>query len=163
MTILCPYCASAGTNSWLRLSEYEAHKLKAHPEQIERLALLSMTTAQEQVEYIYEHHPETKQDNGLLLLRFAQGYPQLTLTEAEDLYILKAPYNSFFYFLKRANSITRLGRHLRQPKLNGETLSYSSPALKTGIKATEAVKKVLDEVPQARYNEGLLAERVSWG
>ena len=74
-------------------------------------------------------------------------------------YIIKAPYDNFFYFLKRANSITRLGRHIRQPKATGETL-ISTQSLKSPIKTKDAVKQVLEQIPQARYNEGLLAERV---
>ena len=54
----------------------------------------------------------------------------------------------------------RLGRHIRQPKATGEQLiAYSNP-LKTGIKTKDAVMQVLMEVPQARYNEGVLAEKV---
>ena len=154
MPITCPYC-----NAEIPIKDYEAHIAQAHPEQIERLALLSIETAEEQVNYIYTHHPETRQDNGLLLFHFAKGYPKLILYEEGNNYIIKAPYDTFFYFLKRANSITRLGRHIRQRKKKGEELIASNP-LKTSIKTTEAVKQVLEEVPQARYNEGVLAERV---
>ena len=154
MTILCPYC-----NTWLTFKDYDAHIAQAHPEQVERRALLSIETAEGQVEYIYEHHLETKQDNGLLLFHFAKGYPKLNLYEEGNNYIIKAPYDNFFYFLKRANSITRLGRHIRQPKNTGETLS-STMSLKSPIKTKDAVRQVLEEVPAARYNEGLLAERV---
>ena len=73
--------------------------------------------------------------------------------------VFPAPYDNFFYFLKRANSITRLGRHIRQPKATGETL-ISTQSLKSPIKTKDAVKQVLEQIPQARYNEGLLAERV---
>ena len=111
------------------------------------------------MEYIYNHHPETKQDNGLLLFYFAKGYPKLNLYEEGNNYIIKAPYDTFFYFLKRANSITRLGRHIRQPEKTGETL-ISTQSLKSPIKTKDAVKQVLEEVPATRYNEGLLAERV---
>ena len=154
MTILCPYC-----QTWLPIKDYDAHIAQAHPEHFERLALLSIKTAEKQVEYIYNHHPETKQDNGLLLFYFAKGYPKLNLFEEGNNYIIKAPYDNFFYFLKRANSITRLGRHIRQPKATGETLS-STISLKSPIKTKDAVKQVLEQIPQARYNEGLLAERV---
>ena len=154
MTILCPYC-----NTWLPFKDYDMHIAQTHPEHFERLALLSIETAQEQVEYIYNHHPETKQDNGLLLFYFAKGYPKLSLYEENGNYIIKAPYDNFFYFLKRANSITRLGRHIRQPKNTGETL-ISTQSLKSPIKTKDAVKQVLEQIPQARYNEGLLAERV---
>ena len=155
MTLLCPYC-----NAEIQIKDYDAHIAKAHPEHLERLALLSIETAEDQVKYIYNHHPETKQDNGLLLFYFAKGYPKLSLYEEGNNYIIKAPYDTFFYFLKRANSITRLGRHIRQPKKTGEELiSYSNP-LKANIKTKDAVKQVLEEVPAARYNEGLLAERV---
>ena len=111
------------------------------------------------MEYIYNHHPETKQDNGLLLFYFAKGYPKLNLYEEGNNYIIKAPYDTFFYFLKRANSITRLGRHIRQPEKTGETL-ISTQSLKSPIKTKDAVRQVLEEVPATRYNEGLLAERV---
>ena len=155
MTLLCPYC-----NAEIPIKDYEVHIAQAHPEQIERLALLSIETAEDQVNYIYTHHPETRQDNGLLLFHFAKGYPKLILYEEGNNYIIKAPYDNFFYFLKRANSITRLGRHIRQSKKTGEELiAYSNP-LKTSIKTSEAVKQVLEEVPAARYNEGVLAERV---
>ena len=154
MTILCPYCKTE-----IPSKDYDTHIAQAHPEQVERRALLSIETAQGQVEYIYEHHPETKQDNGLLLFYFAKGYPKLSLFEEGNNYIIKAPYDNFFYFLKRANSITRLGRHIRQPKATGETLS-STISLKSPIKTKDAVKQVLEQIPQARYNEGLLAERV---
>ena len=154
MTILCPYC-----NTWLTFKDYDAHIAQAHPEHFERLALLSIKTAEKQVEYIYNHHPETKQDNGLLLFYFAKGYPKLNLYEEGNNYIIKAPYDNFFYFLKHANSITRLGRHIRQPKATGETL-ISTQSLKSPIKTKDAVKQVLEQIPQARYNEGLLAERV---
>jgi hypothetical protein len=154
MPITCPYC-----DAEIPIKDYDAHIAQAHPEHFERLALLSIDTAQEQVEYIYDHHPETKQDNGLLLFYFAKGYPKLNLFEEGNNYIIKAPYDNFFYFLKRANSITRLGRHIRQPEKTGETL-ISSQGLKSSIKTKDAVKQVLDEVPAARYNEGLLAERV---
>ena len=154
MTILCPYC-----QTWLQFKDYDAHIAQAHPEHFERLSLLSIETAEKQVEYIYEHHPETKQDNGLLLFYFAKGYPKLNLYEEGNNYIIKAPYDNFFYFLKRANSITRLGRHIRQPEKTGETL-ISTQSLKSPIKTKDAVKQVLEEVPAARYNEGLLAERV---
>ena len=154
MPITCPYC-----NTWLAFKDYDAHIAQAHPEHFERLALLSIKTAEKQVEYIYNHHPETKQDNGLLLFYFAKGYPKLNLFEEGNNYIIKAPYDNFFYFLKRANSITRLGRHIRQPKATGETLS-STISLKSPIKTKDAVKQVLEQIPQARYNEGLLAERV---
>ena len=154
MTITCPYC-----NAEIQIKDHDAHIAQAHPEQVERRALLSIETAQGQVEYIYEHHPETKQDNGLLLFYFAKGYPKLSLFEEGNNYIIKAPYDNFFYFLKRANSITRLGRHIRQPKNTGETL-ISTMSLKSPIKTKDAVKQVLEEVPAARYNEGLLAERV---
>ena len=154
MTILCPYC-----NTWLPATFYDAHIAQAHPEQIERLALLSIETAEDQVNYIYTHHPETRKDNGLLLFHFAKGYPKLSLFQEDGSYIIKSKYEDFFYFLKRANSITRLGRHIRQPKKTGEELIASNP-LKTSIKTSEAVKQVLEEVPQARYNEGVLAERV---
>ena len=154
MTILCPYC-----QTWLTFKDYDAHIAQAHPEHFERLALLSIKTAEKQVEYIYNHHPETKQDNGLLLFYFAKGYPKLSLYEENGNYIIKAPYDNFFYFLKRANSITRLGRHIRQPKNTGETL-ISTQSLKSPIKTKDAVKQVLEQIPQARYNEGLLAERV---
>ena len=142
------------------IKDYEAHIAEAHPEQIERVALLSIQTAEQQVKYIYDHHPETKQDNGLLLFYFAKGYPKLSLSQENDNYIIRAKYDDFFYFLKRANSITRLGRHIRQPKKTGEELIHNSVSLKTSIKTTDAVKQVLAEVPQARYNEGLLAEKV---
>ena len=59
MTILCPYC-----NAEISIKDYDAHIAQAHPEQLERLALLSIETAEDQVEYIYTHHPETKQYNG---------------------------------------------------------------------------------------------------
>ena len=154
MTILCPYC-----QTWLPIKDYDTHIAQAHPEQVERRALLSIETAEKQVEYIYNHHPETKQDNGLLLFYFAKGYPKLNLFEENSNYIIKAPYDNFFYFLKRANSITRLGRHIRQPEKTGETL-ISTQSLKSPIKTKDAVKQVLEEVPAARYNEGLLAERV---
>ena len=154
MTILCPYC-----NTWLTFKDYDMHIAQTHPEHFERLALLSIETAQEQVEYIYNHHPETKQDNGLLLFYFAKGYPKLNLFEEGNNYIIKAPYDNFFYFLKRANSITRLGRHIRQPEKTGETL-ITTQSLKSPIKTKDAVKQVLEQIPQARYNEGLLAERV---
>ena len=155
MTILCSYC-----QTWLAIADYEAHIVAKHPERIEERALMSIETAQAQVEYIYNHHPEAKQDNGLLLFHFAKGYPKLRLSEQDQTYIIQAPYDSFFYFLKRANSITRLGRHIRQPKATGEQLiAYSNP-LKTGIKTKDAVMQVLMEVPQARYNEGVLAEKV---
>ena len=154
MTLLCSYC-----NTWLAFKDYDAHIAQAHPEHFERLALLSIETAQGQVEYIYNHHPEAKQDNGLLLFYFAKGYPKLNLFEEGNNYIIKAPYDNFFYFLKRANSITRLGRHIRQPEKTGETL-ISTQSLKSPIKTKDAVKQVLEQIPQARYNEGLLAERV---
>ena len=155
MPITCPYC-----NAEIPIKDYDAHIAQAHPEHFERLALLSIKTAEKQVEYIYTHHPETRQDNGLLLFYFAKGYPKLALFEENGNYIIKAPYDTFFYFLKRANSITRLGRHIRQPEKTGEELIPNSISLKTNIKTTEAVKQVLEEVPAARYNEGLLAERV---
>ena len=155
MTLLCPYC-----NAEIPIKDHDTHIAQAHPEQLERIALLSITTAEKQVEYIYGHHPETKQDNGLLLFYFAKGYPKLSLFEENNNYILQAPYDNFFYFLKRANSITRLGRHIRQPEKTGEELIPNSISLKTNIKTTEAVKQVLEEVPAARYNEGILAERV---
>ena len=154
MTLLCPYC-----NAEIQLKDHDAHIAKAHPEHFERMALLSIETAEKQVEYIYNHHPETKQDNGLLLFYFAKGYPKLNLYEERNNYIIKAPYDNFFYFLKRANSITRLGRHIRQPEKTGETL-ISTMSLKSPIKTKDAVKQVLEEVPATRYNEGLLAERV---
>ena len=154
MTIICPYCQTE-----MPTKDYDAHIAQAHPEHFERLALLSIKTAEKQVKYIYEHHPETKQDNGLLLFYFAKGYPKLNLYEEGNSYIIKAPYDTFFYFLKRTNSITRLGRHIRQPKATGETL-ISSQGLKSPIKTKDAVKQVLEQIPQARYNEGLLAERV---
>ena len=154
MTTLCPIC-----NTWLLAKDYDAHIAKLHPEQLEGMALLSITTAEAQVEYIYNNYPETKQDNGLLLFHFAKGYPKLALYEEGNNYILKAPYDTFFYFLKRANSITRLGRHIRQPEKTGETL-ISTISLKSPIKTKDAVKQVLEQIPQARYNEGLLAERV---
>ncbi len=154
MPITCPYC-----NAEIPIRDYDAHIAQIHPEYFERLALLSIETAQGQVEYIYTHHPEAKQDNGLLLFYFAKGYPKLNLFEEGNNYIIKAPYDNFFYFLKRANSITRLGRHIRQPKATGETL-ISTQSLKSPIKTKDAVKQVLEEVPAARYNEGLLAERV---
>ena len=155
MTLICSYC-----NAEILIKDYEAHIAQAHPEHFEHLALLSIETAEKQVEYIYNHHPETRQDNGLLLFHFAKGYPKLTLFEENGNYIFKAPYDTFFYFLKRANSITRLGRHIRQPKKTGEELIHNPISLKTSIKTTDAVKQVLAEVPQARYNEGLLAEKV---
>ena len=155
MTIICPYCQTE-----MPTKDYDAHTAHAHPEQAERRALLSIESAEKQVEYIYEHYPETKQDNGLLLLYFAKGYPKLKLYEEGNDYVIKALYDDFFYFLKRANSITRLGRHIRQPKKTGEELiAYSNP-LKTSIKTKDAVKQVLEQIPQARYNEGLLAEKV---
>ena len=154
MPIICPYC-----NAEIPIRDYDAHIAQTHPEHFERLALLSIETAEKQVEYIYNHYPETKQDNGLLLFYFAKGYPKLNLFEEGNNYIIKAPYDTFFYFLKRANSITRLGRHIRQPKATGETL-ISTQSLKSPIKTKDAVKQVLEQIPQARYNEGLLAERV---
>ncbi len=154
MTLLCPYC-----NAEIQIKDHDAHIAQAHPEHFERMALLSIETAEKQVEYIYNHHPETKQDNGLLLFYFAKGYPKLNLYEERNNYIIKAPYDNFFYFLKRANSITRLGRHIRQPEKTGETL-ISTMSLKSPIKTKDAVKQVLEEVPATRYNEGLLAERV---
>ena len=142
------------------IKDYDLHTAQAHPEQAERRALLSIESAEKQVEYIYNRYPETKQDNGLLLIYFAKGYPKLKLYEEGNDYVIKALYDDFFYFLKRANSITRLGRHIRQPKKTGEELiTYSNP-LKTNIKTKDAVKQVLEQVPQARYNEGLLAEKV---
>jgi hypothetical protein len=165
MPIICPYC-----NVEIPIKDYDAHIAQAHPEQIERIALLSIETAEKQVAYTYTHHPETKQDNGLLLFYFAKGYPKLSLYEEGNecpdmsryvpIYVIKALYDDFFYFLKRANSITRLGRHIRQPEKTGEELIPNSISLKANIKTTEAVKQVLEEVTAARYNEGLLAERV---
>ena len=164
MPIICPYC-----NVEIPIKDYDAHIAQAHPEQIERIALLSIETAEKQVAYTYTHHPETKQDNGLLLFYFAKGYPKLSLYEEGNecpdmsryvpIYVIKALYDDFFYFLKRANSITRLGRHIRQPEKTGETLS-STMNLKSPIKTKDAVKQVLEQIPQARYNEGLLTERV---
>ena len=90
MTILCPYC-----QTWLPIKDYDAHIAQTHPEHFERLALLSIETAEGQVEYIYTHHPETKQDNGLLLFYFAKGYPKLNLFEEGNNYIIKAPYDNF--------------------------------------------------------------------
>jgi hypothetical protein len=154
MTIICPYCSSE-----IQIKDYDAHAIAAHPEETERRALLSIETAQAQVEYIYNHHPETKQDNGLLIFHFAQGYPKLALREEAQSYTISAKYADFFYFLKRANSITRLGRHIRQPEKTGETIG-SSISLKSAVKTKDAVRQVLEQVPQARYNEGVLAERV---
>ena len=142
MTIICPYCQTE-----MPIKDYDLHTAQAHPEQAERRALLSIESAEKQVEYIYDHHPETKQDNGLLLLYFAKGYPKLNLFDEGSNYIIKAKYDDFFYFLKRANSITRLGRHIRQPKKTGEELiAYSNP-LKTSIKTKDAVKQVLEQIP----------------
>ena len=90
MTIICPYCSSE-----IQIKDYDAHALAAHPEETERRALLSIETAQAQVEYIYNHHPETKQDNGLLIFHFAQGYPKLALQEEAQSYTISAKYASF--------------------------------------------------------------------
>ena len=155
MTINCYYCDAP-----LPESVYDQHCIKEHPESIEQRALFAITSAQDQVAYIYDHYPETRRDNGLLLLHFAKGYPKLVLSQDKDAITLSAPYSDFFYFLKRANSITRLGRHIRQPKRTGEELTAYSNPLKTGIKTKDAVMQVLMEVPQARYNEGVLAEKV---
>ena len=95
MTIICPYCSSE-----VQIKDYDAHAVAAHPEETERRALLSIETAQAQVEYIYAHHPETKQDNGLLIFHFAQGYPKLALQEEAQSYTISAKYADFFYFLK---------------------------------------------------------------
>ena len=155
MTTLCPHCqAQIPERAWDR------HIAETHPAEIERYALLAIESAEDQVAWLYSNYPETKQDNGLLLFHFAKGYPKLKLYEENNNYIIQAPYDNFFYFLKRANSITRLGRHLRQPERTGETLTTSGSSLKTNIKTTEAVKQVLMEVPQARYSEGILSERV---
>jgi hypothetical protein len=154
MTILCPYC-----QTWLKANDYDLHAAQAHPEQIERMALLSITTAEAQVDYIYKSYPEAKQDNGLLLFHFAKGYPKLILYEEAQNYVIQAPYDTFFYFLKRANSITRLGRHIRQPEKTGEAIG-SGISLKSAIKTKDAVRQILEQVPQARYNEGVLTERV---
>ena len=89
MTILCPYC-----NAEIPIRDHDAHIAQAHPEHFERMALLSIETAEKQVEYIYNHHPETKQDNGLLLFYFAKGYPKLNLYEERNNYIIKAPEQS---------------------------------------------------------------------
>jgi type II secretory pathway component GspD/PulD (secretin) len=94
-----------------------------------------------------------------LLFHFARGYPKLILYEQDQNYVIQAQYDTFFYFLKRANSITRLGRHIRQPEKTGEELTPTI-ALKTSVKTSDAVRQILTEVPQARYNEGLLAEKV---
>lgn len=160
MKTLCPYCQANGQEKWLTDKEYDAHIIQAHPDQIERRALMSIETAQEQVAYIYHAHPESKLDNGLLLLYFAKGYPKINLYQQDDNYIITAKYDDFFYFLKRANSITRLGRHIRQPTKTGNEIIVSPLLLKTNIKTKDAVKQVLEEVPSARYNEGLLTERV---
>ena len=153
-TTTCPHCnAEIPERSW------DKHIAEKHPEQIIHYALLAIETAEDQTRWIYEHYPETLHDNGLLLFHFAKGYPKLRLYEENNKYIIQAPYDNFFYFLKRANSITRLGRHIRQPERTGETL-ISSTGLKMPIKTTKAVKQVLMEVPAARYNEGLLSERV---
>ena len=160
MTIFCPYCQAQSQTTELPQREYHHHIATHHPEQLERMALLSIETAEKQVEYIYNNYPETKQDNGLLLLHFAKGYPKLNLSQEGNDYIIRAKYDSFFYFLKRANSITRLGRHIRQPRRTGAELHQNINYLKTNIKTTEAVKQVLEEFPQARYNEGVLAEKV---
>ena len=48
----------------------------------------------------------------------------------------------------------------QNPRKTGEELTAYSNPLKTGIKTKDAVMQVLMEVPQARYNEGVLAEKV---
>ena len=154
MTAICPYCQAE-----IPIKSYDAHIIAEHPERIEERALLSIQTAQKQVEYIYSSHPETRKDNGLLLFYLAKAHQNIRLYEQGLNYVIQAPYESFFYFLKRANSITRLGRHIRQPERSGEELSHPK-SLKAAIKTKEAVAKVMEEVPQARYNEGVLAERV---
>ena len=154
MTIFCPYCQTE-----MPTKDYDTHIVEKHPERIEERALMSITTAQEQVEYIYEHHPETRQDNGLLLFYFVKGYPKLRIMQEGEDYTIRAPYDDFFYFLKRANSITRLGRHIRQPEKTGEAIGVGH-SLRSAIKTKDAVRQVLEQVPQARYNEGVLTERV---
>ena len=154
MPIICPYC-----HNEIIIKDYDNHCNIVHPETIEQRAIMSIETAKQQVSYIYEKHPEAKHDNGLLLAYFAKGYPKVHYAEANGHISITAQYKDFFYFLKRAGSITRLGRHIRQPKRTGEAIEPAQ-CLKFPIKTMEAVKLVFEKVPQARFNEGILCEQV---
>ena len=157
MPILCPYCP---LHDEIAISHYEAHIIASHPERIEDRALMAIQTTNAQVAYIYAHHPEAKQDNGILISYILKAYPKLHRNENADTITISAEFADFAYFLKHTNSITRLGRYIRHPSTaNTEAITqrYADP-LPLPIK--EAVKQVMKVDPSTRYNEGFLCQAV---
>lgn len=149
-SIECPYNKDHGMIFTTRLDE---HRIKEHPEQVEGHILMCISNTEKQVEYIYNKHPETRLDNGLMLFYLAKAYPKISLTERGGIWELRGMYDDFFYFLKHTNSATRLGRHIRQ----GITRLKPKEIEGKRFKTMDAVKSIFEKNNAARFNEGVLA------
>ena len=149
MPLLCPTCKQE-----VPISKYAYHIVEYHPEKIEERALLCIQRTDQQVEYIYNKHPEAMRNNGILLTYLAKAYPKVTLTETEGEYQLKAQYNDFFYFLKHANSATRLGRNIRRRQgiqIDKETIKGKQ------ISIIKGVSLILSKDTASFFNDGKLS------
>ena len=67
----------------------------------------------------------------MLLLYFAKGYPKLNLFEEGNNYIIKAPYDNFFYFLAE--------RVLRYFQPQGVEMQYDKDTQEITLKAPKAL------------------------
>ena len=139
---------------------YERHIAAEHPEEYERIQLYAIQGHEKQAEWIYAHHPEARQDNGILIKYMALADPRLAYARStEGTVFITAQYTDFFYFLRRIGGMTRAGRNIRQPRLHDQELPRRTQKGKR-VQTREAVRRIMEIEPAARYNEGLLAAKL---
>jgi len=129
----------------------------------EQKALLAITTAQGQVDYIYSAHPDAKESNGrLIYLAATLIYPysrKLHISKAGATVTISGAFMDFSDFMKHALSLTRLGRYIRQPSKTGAVIEPGKLPVKA-ISTKKIVAEVLENYHPARYAEGILIESV---
>ncbi len=162
--VICKWCKAAGKkpkDCEVPVEQWQGHVYNFHQERIEETALMAIDTAEEQVAYVYEHHPEARQSNGRLMLLALKGYrpAEVRSWENGDASIIVSSYMAFGDLLKHCGSLARLGRAIRRAKATGEELPRGYSHL-FKVKVRDAVKLVLDKNPAAFYNEGVLCEEV---
>lgn len=118
--IKCKFC-----NEWIAEGDYAIHIEEEHSRQIEKEALSTITKTSEQVLWILKRFPETRSNNGWLLEKTLQYFPfkntRVIYDQATKECELRAPIEVFAEILKHAETITRLGRDIRNkhPELKG--------------------------------------------
>ncbi len=157
MPAICPRCQKEITPS----AAIRLHTASEHPEMIEEMALKAIATASARVQYIYDTYPEARNSNGdLILLVMRKIYPRaIRYTEKDGIVSITANYKEMAYFLKHAQSLTRLGRHIRQPAATGQYAAGGGIA-KRGITTKEAARRIMELSPAERWHEGFLCEKL---